>query len=502
LTLAAALPFLPVLGNGFVWDDVLHIADNPRIRAWSEALGYFTRVEGLYHRPLIFLSYAAEHALWGMWPAGFHLTNVLLHVLVTVLVRAVGIRLGLSPRAAWIAAALFAVHPIQVDAVAYVSGRTDLLVAAGALTVWLVLWSDGRRLGRAVAGLAGTTVAVWSKESGFALVFFLLWALLRRRRAPAVAAPALALAVLLLGLRPGLATLATDQAAHLASPASVGRALATYAGLVVWPAHLQVDRLTLVPDSAAARLFATLFLLACVALLGWAVTRRGPVADCAVWTAAFYFPVANWIVIYPVVADWALFTPEHNFYVPLAGVALLGGLGLDALARSVGARRQQALTAVVAAVLLVNAAASALRTRDWKDEERIFSSAAAAGSESPRVHFNLGNILLARGDTGGAAAEYETALRRAPNDASSWGNLAVARQRRSEYAAALDAYRRALALRPGDARLHENLGSLQVTVGDLRAARASFEWALRLDPDRPLSRRALAALHRDEQRRR
>jgi tetratricopeptide (TPR) repeat protein len=243
-------------------------------------------------------------------------------------------------------------------------------------------------------------------------------------------------------------------------------------------------------------------LLVCLSLLVWAATRHGPVADCAVWSALFYLPVANVVVIYPVVADWALFTPEHNLYVPLAGLTLLVGLGFDAIARHAKPLRIRVVQGALAAVLLACAAQSALRTRDWKDEERIFAGAVAAGSESPRVHFNLGNILLAKGDTAGAAGEYESALRRAPNDAGSWGNLAVTRQRRGEYEAALDAYHRALALRPGDARLHENLGSLQVTVGDLQAARESFEWALRLDPERSLARRALAALHRDEQRRR
>jgi Tfp pilus assembly protein PilF len=212
--------------------------------------------------------------------------------------------------------------------------------------------------------------------------------------------------------------------------------------------------------------------------------------------------VANWIVIYPVVADWALFTPEHNLYVPLAGIALSCGLGLDALARSIGRRGRQGLAAVVGAVLLVCAVASALRTRDWKDEERLFASAVAAGSASPRVHFNLGNLRLGRGDPAAAATAYEAALRRAPSDASAWGNLAVARQRRGAHSAALVAYLRAIELRPDDARLHENLGSLYVTMGDLQAARDAFQRAVHLDPGRTMARRALATLHRDEVRRR
>jgi tetratricopeptide (TPR) repeat protein len=228
-----------------------------------------------------------------------------------------------------------------------------------------------------------------------------------------------------------------------------------------------------------------------------------------VWIVCFYLPAANLIPIYPAIADWALFTPEHNLYVPLAGLALLAGCGADVLwsgtpaRESIGARHLvlaprygRVLQPIAAAVLLALAARTALRVLDWRDELTLFRSAAAAGSRSPRVHFNLGNLQLARGDLAAAAASFETAVRWEPRDGQAWGNLAVVRQRRGDVEGALAAYSNSLRLRPGAPAVWENLASLHIARGDLAAARRSLTAALRLDPTRAEARRALEALAR------
>jgi hypothetical protein len=112
------------LSNDFVWDDRLTVASDPR--PLGEIL---TEPTGAYYRPLVMASFALERRLWGSSPLGFHATNLLCHAGVAWLVGTLALELGFDARLALLSAALFALHPVQTEAVAYISGRTDLLCA-------------------------------------------------------------------------------------------------------------------------------------------------------------------------------------------------------------------------------------------------------------------------------------------------------------------------------------------------------------------------------------
>jgi Tfp pilus assembly protein PilF len=497
LLLVVAAAYLPALGNGFVWDDVPHIVRNPRILEWSAIPTFFAKPEGLYYRPLIFVTYAVEHDLWDLSPLGFHLTNLALHLLNTFLLFLLLRRFDLSLPAALAAAALFALHPVQTEAVAYISGRTDLLVVCSALLAWLVLRSNGRAVLRGLSSALLTAVAVGSKESGYAVVPLVAWAAWRRgrnrRECLTLAAPALLVGSVFFALRPGPMP-RVDAVEPFRLVAGVGTAIGSYASVLFWPAALRVDRLTLVPAGGVRMLAGTLLFIAAALLFLWGVTRRGAVADWTAWTGAFYLPVANLIVLYPAIADWALFTPEHNLYAPLAGLCALLAIAFDGLALSSPSARRW-FGAAVCTLLAVLATFTFLRCRDWRDESTLFASAAHAGSRSPRVWYNLGNSLLQRDMPAEAASAFQQALVYGPRDPEIWMNLGVARQRRHDLDGALDAYRKAASLDPRNAAVFENLGTLYWARRDLPAARRSFERALKLDPRRELARRALAAIN-------
>jgi hypothetical protein len=496
LAAAVLLAFAPVLWNGLVWDDVLHIADNPRVRGVGAATAYLFRPEGAYYRPLVFLGYAAEHTLWGAAPLGYHLVNLLLHVANVLGLRAVARRSGVSPGIALLAAAAFALHPLQTEAVAYVSGRTDLLMTAGALLSCAALLGSGPALRRGLAAAAAGALAMLSKESGYALLLLWPWWAWRHGRATrerlALAGPGVATGLLLLALRPGGLPV-HGAAIGVPSLPAVGQALATYAGLVLWPVHLQIDRLTALPSGPAAA-FGVLVLAVALALVVWGLSQRGAAGDWTGWTAAFYLPVANLVALYPAIADRAFFTPEHNLYAPLAGLAVLGAMGAERARARLAPRWSRAVQGAVLVILALWGLRTAARCMDWYDEERLFGTAVAGGAESPRVWYNYGNALLRRGDPAGAAEVLAGAVRLAPQDAAIWTNLGVAQQRLRAYEAAERAYRRAAELAPRDAQILENLGSLYLARGDLEAARAAFAAALRIDPQRATARRALRAL--------
>jgi Tfp pilus assembly protein PilF len=497
LLLVIAVSYVPSLRNEFVWDDVLHIVQNPRIERWSEIPRFFAEPEGLYYRPLIFLSYAVEHAVWGLTPPAFHFTNLLLHLLNTVLLVVLLRRFDLSLSAALSAAALFGLHPMQTEAVAYISGRTDLLVACSALLAWLVLWGEGRAIWRGLASGFLAAIAIGSKESGYAVVLIVAWAAWRggrdRREHLILSMPTLLTALLLLFLRPGgFPDLGTVEPIRLV--AGAGNAIGSYVSVLFWPAALRVDRLTGMSVGGMAIAAGTLLFMTAGLVFVWGVTRRGRTADWTAWVGAFYLPVANLIVLYPAIADWALFTPEHNLYVPLIGLSALAGIALDRLAISTSSSLRRAAGTLLCAVLSVLAILTWNRCRDWHDEQTLFASAARAGSRSPRVWYNLGNSRLQRKMPAEAAAAFEQALVYAPRDPEIWMNLGVARQQQRDLDGALEAYQKAAVLAPRDPAVFENLGTLFWARRDLPAARRSFERALQLDPQRDVARRALVAI--------
>lgn len=498
LLVAVVAVYAPSLGNGFVWDDVAHIADNPRLDSLAGVWGYAVALEGPYHRPAIFAGYAFETALWGRWAPAFHATNLLLHLLNVALVAVAARRTGVAPWTALGGAAVFALHPLQVEAVAYISGRTDLLMTFGALAGTVVLLGRGAPLARGAVAAACGGLAIASKESGFALAALWPWLVLRHEPVGAarwrLLLPPLVVAGLLLMLRPDLPALA-DGGDHLARLAGAGQTLLTYLRLLIQPSDLQVDRLTVLTAPAVGLLLCALAVP--LALLG--LSRRGRVGDWSAWSIAFYAPVSNLLPLYPAIAQRALFTPEHNLYAPLAGIGLLLAVGVERLLVPLSTPLWRRLAAMPFLLPLVAwAAIDTARLPDWHDEARLFGSALALGSESPRVWYNAGTVRLARGDAVGAAQLLAGAAARAPHDAAALTNLGVARQQSGDLIGAEAAYAKALALAPDDAQLLENIGTLALRRRDPAGARRAFSRAVALDASRARSRRAIEALDRIE----
>jgi len=452
LALLAVVPYAGSVANELVWDDRLHLLANPRTAGAQAALRFFGEPEGLYHRPLVFLSFGVENSLWPAWAVGFHLTNLALHALNAVLLFTVARRSGVEALIAFGAAAFFAVHPLQSEAVAYVSGRTDLLVTTAALSVaGLALRTDAPVWWRSLLVAVATAVAVLSKESGYALVplvALLAWRHERDwRRALALTLPAAIVAAAGVLMRP--APLPTwPPFRPLQALAAVGRTALEYVELLVWPVGLQVDRIVPAPGGGEVLACAAIALLLAGGALALAA-RAGPVGDWAVWSVALYLPVANLVPLYPDIVGTALFVPEHNLYAPMAGIAVLLGLALRTAASHLSAGGVRVLRIAAALVLVALALRTAVRVRDWRDERELFGSAAAAGSRSPRIWYNYGNALMASEETRAAAIDaYRVGLQLAPNDALLWLNLGVALHRSGEYAEARRAYERSLAIAP------------------------------------------------------
>jgi tetratricopeptide (TPR) repeat protein len=495
--LLAVAVYLPALRHGFIWDDPIVL--DRQLPYFDGPFDAFFPPPGVpqwgahYYRPMVVLSYQADELLARVLsgPEGrraarqltFHASPVLLHGIASALVVALGAALMRRVRPeAWslavplAAGLLFAVHPIHVESVAWLAGRSDLLCAVfalGALAAWL-RWLEARRAIWLPLTAALALAAMLSKEVGLALVALLpLAAWLPRRpnadptrlarsgwREPALgAALAAGAAALALGLRGAAASPGSAPAIVWSDPLQrMLTALGWYGLKTVWPAPFSafVDR---VPESLPLAALGLLLAAGALALiyLGCARGRRGAEA----FAAALYLLAL--VPALAVAAGTIAATPlaERYLYLPSAGAALLLALGVDDLARRRTARHAFAIVVGTAAALAVVALPATLqRQRVWRDDLSFWSDAASKAPSAWLPQDALGTALADAGRADDAAARFRRAAELAvrPHDrARVRTNLGTLLARQQRWDEAIAAFRAALADDPQLDTAHANL---------------------------------------------
>ncbi len=436
LLLAAAVLLAYGLGLGGAWqfDDFNVLVDNPAVhglRAWTGSPGRI--------RPLLSLSYAANWSL-DPRPFGFLAFNLTLHALnvglAFALLRRLGAASGLdadeSSRLAFLAALLWALHPVHTEAVSYVCGRSVSLSATlvlASLLAFLRSREAPRGAWRALSWLA-FVAAVLARETALVLpaAVALLAAVLAPSDGPVAwlkAALPHGLLGLLLGagllLHPGHGHQLAADAAHRAPLDNLlaqTEAWAYLARVWAWPARLNLDP-GLRPPAAWSPGAALLFAAACaLPLVGLLALRRAPLLGFGLlWTVLFLLPTNSVLARLDVVN-------ERQLYLPGLGLAFLAVLG------AVGAVRRlrlpsRALPALVLVPALALGLRTAWRTLDYRSETALWTSSVAANPTNPRAHNNLGWARWLEGDRDGAVAAFREALRLDPGYATARTNLAA-----------------------------------------------------------------------------
>jgi tetratricopeptide (TPR) repeat protein len=415
------------------------------------------------------LSFALDRALWGSWAPGWHLTNLGLHVAAAWLTGELALQLGIAAGPALAGALLFVAHPVQTEAVTYVSGRTDVLCALFALLA-LLAWRRAARAwdSFALASAAAVAAALLAKEAAVALPLVLFVPGAHPDANPprpwAPLAVALAWAAAWAGSGGGL---------HVGGLAgrlpAIGIAALGAVRLLLWPSDLHLERFVPVAGWSTAVAGAWVALGAVLVAL-YAAARRVPGGRALLALAlAAYAPVSGVVPVYPAVADRVLFAAEHFLYLPLAGLA--------PLAAAAGARALPARVApaVLAALLAVWGAVVVDRNRDWRDEESLFRQTVAYEPPTARIWFNLGNLALSAGRLEEAERLYEAALVREPRDAAALLNLGIALQRRGRPEEAERRYREAIAADPQRREAYQGLAGILAARGALDEAAAVLE---------------------------
>ncbi len=551
---ACFLLFLQTSAFEFVYDDRSGIVYNPSIQSWKEAPGYFLRSvwghsEGTvanYYRPLHLLWMLANYSSFGLEPTGWHLTTVLLHLAVTILVALLALRLTGDSWTASAAALLFGVHPAHVEAVAWVSGATEPLLALFLLPAFLAYLRARREGGR-----------IWTEA---ALIFFALALLCKET---AIIFPVLVFAYEIFtpreteahrhgGLRPALRATAPYLAiivvyallrwkalggfSHGATPDasadafySIPRLLGIYFARLFWPFHLAPFsdiRLTTQAEFVGFALPA--LALVVVAYILVLLRRRRPSLGLPMFLGIWML-----VPLLPPMFNLALLPPDlviqnRYLYLPSVAACLLIAMFIR--------HRLAHWPHLATGVVLIFAAALAGETwvscQPWHDNFTLFRFAVekAPGNEFARVL--LASQMMEEGDTanalviareaeslrprdwfavytvagaefrlgqwGAAERDYLRAIQLSPSLPQARGDqfyqLGLVRMRMGRYREGADTIRQGLKLWPHARNFHYAIGMGLLQAGDLEGARAEFEAELRLDPQHGAARRELERL--------
>ncbi|MSP58970.1 MAG: hypothetical protein EXR72_01285 [Myxococcales bacterium] len=419
LLLAAAL--LPALWNGFAWDDLNNLVISPRLHHWSAAFEVFRRPamwsaelpqQGLgTYRPLALASFVLDHQMWGMNPAGYHLTSLVLHLLAQLAVFALLCRLTGSQRQAFALALLCGLHPTVVEAAVWINGRSELFALLFGAAAMLTAGRKARGLRSLAIGLL-LLLAMLGKETG---VVFVPLVLLVAARDPTGTGPGLAIRRALpaaLGAAGAVAAYALlrHHALDGGTALSSDRWLTLLAALpAVWVHSLEaaifpLDRsIGLVGPwlralSTVERV-ADVVAVSALLALGGLYARRGKflvVLGLSWWLMAL-FPVAALALL-----DWPGFS--RWLYVGMPGLALAihGGIAVHLSSR----RRTAAWALAIAALVLQTERTIPV----WRNDLRLFTTMVDEQPEQPWPLQQLGVALLNAGRPEEAASCLERAL--------------------------------------------------------------------------------------------
>jgi tetratricopeptide (TPR) repeat protein len=496
MTLAA---YWPVMSCGYIWDDDVYIHQNLLLRSFDGLGSIWLEVGATpQYYPLIHTTYWLEYRLWGPDPTGFHVVNILLHALSAVLLWRVLKRLDVP--GAWVVAAVFALHPIQVESVAWITERKNILsgtlyLAAALVYLRFALPTGEGRPSRWLYGgsLALFLGALLSKTVACSLPAALLLVLWWKRGHIGWRDARLLAPFLVLGVALGLLTVWMEihrvgaegpewDLTLIDRGLIAGRALWFYAGKLLWPWPLMFIYPRWEIDAGVWWQYLFPAAAAAVVVGLWLARNRlgrGPLVA-VLFFAGTLIPALGFFDVYPMRFS---FVADHFQYLAGVGlVALAVGAGFAAAHRFEDKGR--AIAVAASGLVLV-----ALGTLTWRygpafqDEETLWRRTLARNDSAWIAHNNLGDILRAQGHYDVAIHHFRRAVELKPDHAKAHNNIGGILGLQGRPEEAIVHLRRALELDPSLSRAHANLGNVLLMQGKREEAISHFQEAARLDPE-------------------
>jgi len=521
--------------NDFVFDDIPLILENPTITSLKNIpylLGITTG--NVSYRPLRFISYAIDYYFWGLNPVGYHLSNILLHIASSFLVFGVIFRLTGGYWCAFFSALFFCINPVQTDSVAYLSGRRDILCALFYLTgfYFFLRYREDRKFRYLLLTFFSYILSLSSKEMGVTLPLLLfvydfievtsrekgVWRSFKEvwsRYYP------LYLPVFLVGIWFAYYKIFLNYPSSrheyygrsmVTNFLTVGKILVYYLKIIFMPVVLNADySYNAFPLSGGIGEVGTFFSIVILAgiffLIARLLTREKLIAFGLLWFFVTILPVCQIFPHHELLA-------EHYLYLPIVGISLVIGYGMNSVME--GYRFRRWLIGTFVLVIIIFGVRVADRNRDWRDGFTFWYKTVKTVPQCARAldnlgveyynlkkyreavtyheraiklkpdyaiaYYNLGNAYNHSGLCDKAITLYQESIRLNPDNLRAYNNLGVAYKNCKLYEDAFDMYMKVLEKDPNNQSAINNVGALLNTLQRYRLALPYCEKAVALNP--------------------
>ncbi|HVM50094.1 MAG TPA: tetratricopeptide repeat protein [Candidatus Acidoferrum sp.] len=508
LAVATIVTYLPALRGGFIWDDDDYVTQNAMLTAPDGLTQiWFSAHHQSQYFPLVYTTLRFERALWGLSPLGYHAVNVLLHAANALLLWQLLRRLVVP--GAWLGAAIFALHPVQVESVAWITELKNVqstLFYLLALLAW-VKFTDKRAVpwsGFYWLALLFHACALFSKTTACTLPAALWLILWWRGEAIGWRRMLQILPFLLMGLGMGLLSVWWEKhlgnyvpasGAHLAIMDKMlvaTRAVWFYAAKVFWPVNLSFSYPRWEINARAPLQYLGLLGCVMVALLLWwhrHVVGRGVTAGVVFFVAALS-PLLGFIPLYTFRYS---FVADHYQYLACAGliVPFAAVISSGPMTQRLGRSFWRCLAATLLATLGV---LTWNQSHIYADEETLWRDTLVRNPGSCMAHANLGSALVNKGRFDEAISHLQESLRLRPDDgvpqdelAQVHNNLGIALVNNGHIDDAVGQLEQAIHLQPDHADAHYNLGIALAKAGRGDDAISQYREVIRLQPDNAMA---------------
>ncbi|MBT0666518.1 tetratricopeptide repeat protein [Geobacter pelophilus] len=529
LTTAAFAVYGPILGHEFLgnWDDNRYILENFDVQgiSWLRIKAVFSRYYVGNYAPVQMLSYMLDYLLWGLWPGGYLLTNLLLHLAASVLLYRFFFQLTEERLAAWSGAALFLLHPVQVETVAWISQRKNLLAMLFFLGAWdcYRLYRDSiSQRGRLyfAASVVALLLAVLSKSIA---VIFPVVILIYDNCYPSLSARFKVLdkvPYLLVAVAAAALAVLSQTPNYTEWGAGGGRAgyhggsamatfltmlpvFCSYIRLIVWPFNLSALYDPAIHKSIDAYVLAAALVLSVICFLLYRLYKYD--------RRIAFWPLLAIVALLPVSQIVPLVTliNDRYLYFPMIGVAALLAYGV----KLAGVRWPGRLRPIIISltILLFFLAGVSMQRIDvwrngislWKDTvgkspklalaweglgealhynaqpdyegaKKAYLRAVELSPDSDITRYNLGLLYTSLNDFANADQVLRELLKRSPNNVMGWAAFGDLALRRSLFTEAETRFRKALSLQPEAVQVHQKIGNLMIVLGRFDEARHCY----------------------------
>ena len=498
--------YFNALGNEFVWDDQVLISKNPLIGSWGNIPRVFTTrlywnknpnvvksdIKTIdFYRPLQTISYMLDFSFWKLRPAGYRLTNILLHIVNAIFLYSLLNLISNNQKVSCAAALLFVCHAVHTQAVTYIAGRADIL--AGLFLLLLMILYIKRFQFAAVISFA---LALLSKEIAFIFPFVLaayeicygsekrtVRQRLLYRVGPFFMVSIAYIVLRFFALNLTAEALFQSKIAFYIRLITMPRIIIEYIYLLFLPLNLHMQRFIMFSTSIFdIRVIISVIALGCLFAAVYINRRRFKIVSFGMlWFFIMLFPALNvFATLNAQMSEHWLYLPSLGFFMALSTVmvSMYGAGSTHAVKRF----SKAAITGIFISAVVLYSVLTFERNKDWKDNTTIYADTLRYAPHNSNVRYNIGNAYFRMERYDDALAEYLASVKIDPRLVGSYINIGGIYDSRGEHERALEVLREGARANPGHAFLYQAMGAINIHAARYSDAIAAYKKAIALGP--------------------